>query len=349
MLRFVIVLLAYLRGFVLSRHRLGLENVALRQQLTVWKRQRPRPRLHRLDRLFWVALRQLWPGWSSVLLVVQPETVVSWHRAGFRLFWRWRSRWRKPGRPPIRGELRQLIRRLKADNPSWGAPRIHGELQQLGFDVSEPTVSRYLRRLKRRGDPDAAKRWLTFLHNHREVIAAIDFFTVPTLSFRVLYCFFAIEHGRRRILHFQATTHPTSDWVMQQLREAFPLPCPYRYVILDRDTKFDREVLQFLRSSGLEPIRTSVRSPWQNGVAERWVGSIRHEMLDHVIPLNEFHLRRLVRDYLAYYHQDRTHDGLGKQTPANDPRPSRSDLSSKVVGRPRLGGLHHRYEWSQVA
>jgi putative transposase len=224
MLPFVRFLAVYLRGLVLSRHRLSLENVALRQPLTVLKRQQPRPRLHRMDRLFWVTLRQLWSEWSSTLFLVQPETVVSWHRAGFRLFWRWRSQGRQPGRPPISGEVRQLIRRLKAENPSWGAPRLHGELRQLGFDIAEPTVSRYLRTIKRPGDAQKAKRWRAFLHNHREVIAAMDFFTVPILSFRVLYGFFVIEHGRRRIPYFQVTAHPTSDWVVQQLREAFPFP-----------------------------------------------------------------------------------------------------------------------------
>jgi putative transposase len=270
----------YLRAFLLPRHRLALETVALRQQLAVFKRKQPRPKLRKRDRIFWVVLRCLWSGWADALIVVKPATVVSWHRAGFRLFWRWRSRLPKLGRPLISGEIRQLIRRLKAENPSWGAPRIHGELLQLGFDISEPTVSRYLRRLRPRGKAEKARRWRVFLHNHREVIAAIDFFTVPTLRFRVLYCFFVIEHGRRRILHFQATAHPTSDWVVQQLREAFPFPSSYRYVILDRDAKFSQEVLQFLKSSGLKPVRTSVRSPWQNGVAERWVGSIRREVLD---------------------------------------------------------------------
>jgi putative transposase len=247
-------------------------------------------------------------------------------------------------RPPISSEIRQLIRRLKADNPGWGAPRIHGELRQLGFDVAEPIVSRYLQTLKRPSDPQKAKRWRAFLHNHREVIAAMGFFTVPTLSFRVLYCFFVIEHGRRRILHFQVTAHPTSDWVVQ-LREAFPFPSPYRYVLLDRDTKLSQEALQFLRSSGLQPIRTSIQSPWQNGIAERWVGSIQREMLDHVIPLDEYHLRRLGREYVASYHEDRTHDGLRKQTPGNRQTQSRPDPQCGMAGLPRLGGLHHRYEW----
>jgi putative transposase len=185
-------ILAYLRAFILSRHSLGLETAALRQQLAVFKRKRTRPRLRRVDRVFWVALRHLWSGWADALLLVKPETVVSWHRAGFRLFWRLRSSVRHQGRPKISVEIRKLIRRMKADNLNWGAPRIHGELLQQGFEISEPTVSRYLRQLKRRRDPAKAKRWLIFLNNHREVIAALDFFTVPTLTFRVLYCFFVI-------------------------------------------------------------------------------------------------------------------------------------------------------------
>jgi putative transposase len=164
---------------------------------------------------------------------------------------------------------------LKAENPGWGAPRIHGELLQLGFDISEPTVSRYLQTMKRRGDPQKVKRWQAFLHNHREVIAAMDFFTVPTLSFRVLYCFFVIEHGRRRILHWNATAHPTSDWVVQQLREAFPEADPYRYMILDRDAKFNGEVLEFLQAAGLKPKRTSVQAPWQKGYASHCTSWVR--------------------------------------------------------------------------
>ena len=292
----------YLRTFLLPRHQLALEIVALRQQLGVFKRKQPRPKLRSKDRLFWVALSRLWSGWAESLILVKPATVVSWHRAGFRLFWRWRSRCRQPGRPPIGAELRQLIWRLKVENPSWGASRIHGELLQLGFDISEPTVSRYLRRFKPPANAEKARRWRAFLHNHREVITAMDFFTVPTAGFRVLYCFFVIEHERRKILHFNVPCHPISVWVVQQLREAFPETDLYRYMVLDRDAKFDREVLEFLKTTGLKPKRTSVRSPWQNGAAERWVGSIRRELLDHVIPLHEFHLRRLICDYLIYCH-----------------------------------------------
>jgi len=196
-------------------------------------------------------------GWADTLIIVNSDTVVSWHRAGFRLLWRWRSRAQPCGRPKISEELRQLIRRMKCDNPWWGAPRIHGELLQLGFKVSEPTVSRYLQGLKQRADNVKVKRWLAFLHNHREVIAAFDFFTVPTLSFRVLYYFFLIAHHRRQILHFNTTPHPTSEWIVQQLREALPLPCKYRYVVFDRDSKFGVEVQRFLKASGIKAVRTS--------------------------------------------------------------------------------------------
>jgi hypothetical protein len=225
--------------------------------------------------------------------------------SGFQLFWRWRSRARG-GRPKTTAEIRALIRRLAEENPTWGAPKVHGELLKLGFVVSERTVARYLRRVRRRGDP--GQRWLTFLANHREMIAALDFFTVPTVTFQLLYCFFVIEHGRRKILHFNVTRHPTAEWVVQQLREAFPEAGPQRYVILDRDAKFAVDVLAFLKATGLTPKRTSLQSPWQNGIAERWVGGCRRELLDHVIPLNEQHLRRLVGNYVSYFHQDRIHE-----------------------------------------
>jgi putative transposase len=339
----------HLGTLFLPHHKLALEAVALRQQLAVFKRKQPRPKLDRLDRLFWIVLRRLWEGWSEALIIVKPETVVSWHRAGFRLFWRWRSQRRRAGRPKVNEQIRQLIRRMKAENPIWGAPRIHGELLQLGFKISEPTVSRYLRSLNGCREEGSAKRWLAFLNNHREVIAAFDFFTVPSLTFRTLYCFFVIEHGRRRILHFNVTEHPTSDWIGQQLREALPLPCPYRYVLFDHDAKFGGAVVELLQASAIKPIRTSVRSPWQNGVAERWVGSIRREVLDHVIPLNDQHLRRLGREYIAYYHADRTHIGLEKTTPAGRPVEPRPPEPARPLALRRIGGLHHRYTWPTAA
>jgi len=331
----------------MCRTDLALEILALRQQVAVLKRKRPKPKLNRMDRQFWTALRRVWSRWAEVLLIVKPETVVGWHRAGFRLYWRWRSRGRAAGRAKITPEIQELIHRMAKENPTWGAPKIHGELLKLGLVLSERSVSRYLRAVQRRGDP--GKSWLTFLRNHREAIVALDFFTVPTVNFRVLYCLFVIEHARRRILHFHVTPHPNSDWVVQQLREAFPDSVQYRYAILDRDTKFDAEVLRMLRSIGLKPKRTSRESPWQNGVAERWVGSCRRELLDHVIALNEPHLRRLIRDYLRYYHSDRTHDGLGKDTPEGRSIENNPGNGTKVISFSRVGGLHHRYGWQQAA
>jgi transposase InsO family protein len=233
------------------------------------------------------------------------------------------------------------------ENPTWGAPKIHGELLKLGFTVSERTLARYLRRVRRRGDP--GQRWLTFLANHREIIAALDFFTIPTVRFKLLYCFFVIEHGRRKIRHFNVTRHPTAEWVVQQLREAFPEIGPLRYLVLDRDAKFNADVLAFLKATGLQPKRTSIQSPWQNGIAERWVGGCRRELLDHVIPLNEEHLRRLVRDYVSYFHEDRIHDGLGKDTPNRRPVQKQPCPEATVLSSARLGGLHHRYSWREAA
>jgi hypothetical protein len=209
----------------------------------------------------------------------------------------------------------------------------------LGFEVSERTISRWMRRAQR--NPEPAKRWLAFLRNHREAIAAMDFFTVPTVTFRLLYCFFVIDHNRREILHFGVTRHPTSSWVVQQLREAFPYSTASHFLIFDRDRKFGIEVPIAVRAMGLRPIRTSIESPWQNGVAERWVESCRRDLLDHVIAVNESHLKRLLSEYIDYYHEDRTHLGLEKQTPQGR---NRSASTNRVIAFPRLGGLHHRYD-----
>jgi putative transposase len=235
----------------------------------------------------------------------------------------------------------ELIFRIVAENSTWGAPRIHGELLKLGFDISERTVSRWVQRAPK--SPEQAQRWKTFLRNHREVIAAMDFFTVPTLSFGVLYCFFVIAHGHRRILHCNVTRHPTGFWISQQLREAFPYDRCHKHLIHDRDSKFGDSVSTAVQAIGLTAIRTSFRSPWQNGVAERWVGSCRRDLLDHVIPLNERHLKRLLSEYVRYYHSDRTHLGLDKDTPGMRPA-ANLQSDSRVLSFPRLGGLHHRYD-----
>ena len=281
-----------------------------------------------------------------MLVIVKPETVVKWHRAGFRSYWGFVSRHR-PGRPKITLELRKLIRSMVAENPTWGAPRIHGELLKLRFEISECTVSRYLAQSDRQRE--SSKSWLVFLKNHREAIAAMDFFTVPTASFRVLYCFFVISHGRRKILHFNATEHPTAQWIVQQLREAFPEDSAPKYLVLDRDGKFSGEVARTLERLGSKLIQTAYRSPWQNGVAERWVGTCHRELLDHVIVLNESHLRRLVREYIGYYLKDRVHDALNKDTPTGRPLERRQNDAARVVGMPRVDGLHHRYQWQTAA
>jgi hypothetical protein len=243
-----------------ARRDLLLENLALRQQLAVLKGRRPLVRLTVADKWFWVMLRRLWPGWRQTLILVRPETVVRWHRAGFRRYWKWLSRHQSAaGRRGVGKELRQLIFRMVAENPTWGAPRIHGELKMLGLDISERTVLRWMRKAPRNLEP--AKRWTTFLNNHREAIAAMDFFTVPTLSFGILYCFFVIGHDRRRILHCNVIKHPSSAWVSQQLRQTFPYDSAPRYLIFDRDTNFNPEVTNTVKSFGIQPKRTSFRSP----------------------------------------------------------------------------------------
>ena len=229
----------------------------------------------------------------------------------------------------------------------WGAPRIHAELMKLGFDVSEITVSRYLPR--RPAEPDEVKRWVNFLRNHKHDIAAMDLFTVPTASLRLLYGFFVIKHGRRHIVHFNATFNPTASWVMQQLREAFPYDTALRYLIFDRDAIFSPAVVKCVRSFGIEPIRISYRSPWQNGTAERWILSCRRELLEHVVVFSEPHLVRLMSSYICYYHEDRGHLGLDKDTPNKRPVTPRPSPTAKVVALPRVGGLHHRYEWREAA
>jgi putative transposase len=259
---------------------------------------------------------------------------------GFALYWRVISRARRViGRKRISKEVRDLIFRMVAENPTWGAPRIHGELLMLGFDVSERTISRWMKHAPR--DPEPARRWLAFLRNHREAIAAMDFFAVPTITFSMLYCFFVISHDRRRILHFNVTKHPTRLWIVQQLRESFPFESSARFLIFDRDSKYGIEVPAAIRSLKIKPVRTSFESPWQNGIAERWVGSCRRDLLDHIIAANEHHLKRLLSEYVSYYHEDRTHLGLGKGTPHHRVP---TVVPDHVISHDRLGGLHHRYD-----
>jgi transposase InsO family protein len=243
------------------------------------------------------------------------------------------------GKRPVTKQIRELIFKMVVENPTWRALLIHGELVMLGFDVSERSLSRWMRRAPR--TPDSEQRWITFLRNHHEPIAAMDFLSVPTVTFNVLYVFLIIGHDRRSILHFNVTLHPTSAWIVQQLREAFPYEPSTKFLILDHDAKYGNEVPAAIRSMDITAVRTSVGCPWQNGAAERWVGSCRRELLDQVIAIDERHLKRLLASYIEYYHQDRTHCGLHKQTPAARTRCSRQRL---VVAWPRIGGLHHRNE-----
>jgi putative transposase len=319
-----------------SRHRsLVFENVALRQQLAVYRRTRLKPTVRWADRLFWVGLRLAWPDWKSALVIVRPATVIAWHRRGFTWYWTRRSR-PKSGRPPVDADVRRLIREMARANPLWGAPRIHGELLKLGFDVSERTISR---RMPRRRTPPS-QTWRTFLENHLGSTVAIDFFAVPTLTYRILFVFVVLAHDRRRILHVNVTPHPTSAWTRQQLREAFPNDGNARFLLHDRDTTFDAAFSRAVKAFGLRAVRTAPRSPWQNPYVERVIGSIRRECLDHVVIFNERHLRRVLRGYVAYYQRSRTHLALGKDAPV-----ARAvQATGRIVVRPEVGGLHHRYE-----
>ena len=279
--------------------------------------------------------------WKQHLTIVQPETVIGWHRLGWRLYWRRKSRRRRPGRPIVEAEVRALIRRLSVENPLWGAPHIHGELLKLGYDVAEATVGKYM--AKRPGPP--SQSWRTFLRNHTTEIVAIDFLTVPTATFRVLYVFVVLSLDRRRIVHFNVTDSPTAEWTSLQLIQAFPFDTAPRYVIRDRDSIYGEKVVATLGALGIEGKVIGYQSPWQNGYVERVVGSIRRECLDHVIVFGERHLRHVLREYIAYYHESRTHLGLGKDAP--EPRAIQHRNAGAVVGEPVLGGLHHRY-WRQA-
>ncbi|MEE8165177.1 MAG: integrase core domain-containing protein [Myxococcota bacterium] len=344
LLNLVMLLLRCILAFFRSRKEQAIVELALRQQLATYAQKKPRPQITPVDRAFWVFLSRIWSGWKEALVIVQPETVVRWHRKGFRLYWRSISK-RGPGRPPIPFEVQALIRRFANEN-GWRARRIQAELAKLGINVSLATVSRYLP--KRNPDHDRHQRWKTFLRNHKHGIAAMDFLVVPSVQFRLLYAWFVIGHGRREIIHFGVTAHPTSSWVMQQLREAFPNDTAPRFLIYDNDSIFSDRVTESIEQIGIEPRRTTFRSPWQNGIAERWVGSARRELLDHVIVLNEDHLRHLLCEYVEYYNTDRVHTRLW-DSPMGRPTEHRPSAEAQIIGRPRVGGLYHLYEWREAA
>ena len=330
------LIVALLRALFRNRASLAAENIALRQQLIVLQRSVKRPKLRNRDRIFWSWLSRLWSGWRSALLMVRPETVVGWHRLGFRLYWRWKSR-KKPGRPPVDHEVRKLIRRMCLENPTWGAPRIQSELALLGHDVAESTVDKYMVRQPK----PPSQNWRTFLKNHVGQIAAVDFFTVPTITFRVLYVFLVLLHDRRRVVHFNITTTPTAQWAAQQIVEAFPFEQAPRFLLRDRDGIYGEYFRDRVKHMSIEEVLIAPRAPWQNPYVERLIGSIRRDCLDHMIVLNEDHLHRILAEYFAYYHEARTHLSLDRNSPV--PRSAQSPAQGKIVTKAYLGGLYHCY------
>ena len=336
MLKVVSSIVSVLAHRFRSRAMVELENLALRHQLHVLRRQRPgRLRLFTFDRLLWVWLYRLWPRCLDMMVLVKPATVVQWHRQGFRLFWRWRSR---SGRPSVDREIRKLIREMSSANPLWGAPRIHGELLKLGIEISQATVAKYM--VRRRGTPSPT--WRGFLRNQAAGIAAIDMFIVASASFRLLYVMIILAHDRRKIVRFDVTRHPTAGWLARQVTEAFPWDTAPRYLLRDRDASYGSEFCKRVDAMGITEVVTAPRSPWQNAYVERVIGSIRRECADHIVIFNERHLRRVLSSYADYYHHTRTHLSLDKDYP--DPRPVISPGIGRVIAFPQVSGLHHRYE-----
>src|SRR3989475_1818109 len=313
-----------------SKSRLEAENAALRHQLIVLQRRvRGRVRLTNGDRLFLVLLYRWFPSVLRTITIIRPETLVRWHRAGFRHYWRWKFR-SFGGRPQIDADLRALIRRMSVDNPLWGAPRIHGELLKLGFEVAQSSVAKYM--VKRCGPP--SQGWCTFLRNHAPDIAAMDLFVVPSIGFDLLYALVIVRLARRDLVWINVTTHPTADWIARQITEAFPWAEAPRYVIRDRDCVTHR-----LRTMGIRDKPIAPGSPWQNRFAERVIGSIRRECVDHVIALGEAHLRGILQAYARYYDDLRTHRSLDKDAPFSRP----VQRIGSITSQPLIGGLHHQY------
>jgi len=333
----LISVLAALRGLIRSRAALHLEVLALRHQLQVRQRSRPqRLRLARADRWLWAWLSRAWGDWRTAVVIVKPETVVAWHRQGFRVIWTWKSR-RHHGRPLVAPDARALIRTMSEHNSLWGAPRIHGELVKLGIDVSQATVAKYMARRRR----PPSQTWRTFLANHVHQVVATDFFVVPTATCRLLFVLIILAHDRRRVVHIAVTAHPTAAWTAQQFREAFPWDQAPRYLIRDRDRAF-QEVTTTVEAMGIEEVLTAPRSPWQNAYAERFIGSVRRECLDHVIVLSAAGLRQILKSYVGYYTTSRTHLALEKDSP--EPRLVTPPGQGRVIAIPQVGGLHHRYD-----
>ncbi len=338
MIRFLGVVFRSATDALRSRRELVLENLALRHQLSVLQATpRRRLQLTNLDRAFWTMLRHRWSEWKRALMIVQPETVVRWHRQGFKLYWRWKSR-ALGGRPRVDPQIQALVRRMSFANPLWGAPRIHGELLKLGIEISETTVAKYMPRRRR----PPSQSWRAFLDNHLKDLVSIDFFTVPSATFQVFFVFVVLAHDRRRLLHFNVTEHPTAQWTAQQIVQACPWDTAPRCLLRDRDAVYGNRFRRRLVGLGVTEVLIAPWAPWQNPYVERLIGSIRRECLDHVIVFGEAHLRRVLRGYISYYQSSRTHLSLDKDAP--DPREVQPPTIGEVVELPEVGGLHHRYE-----
>jgi putative transposase len=339
MFRLVRLAFGTLGALLRPRTALVAENVALRHQLGVLLRSKPaRLPLTSWDRALWAFVFHRFPGWRQNLVIVRPETVIAWHRQGFRLFWRRKS---EAGRPRALGEVRRLIRQMATENPTWGAPRIHGELLKLGFKTSERTVSRYVERIRPDPRRTGSQTWSTFLRNQAKGIVAVDLFTVPTVRFQILYVFVILALERRRLVFANVTTNPTAFWLGQQTVNAFPWDTAPKFMIRDRDGAYGEEFSRRVRSLGIRSVKTAVRAPKMNCYVERFIGTIRRELFDHVIVSSEAHARRLLREFQVWYNEDRVHLALAKDAP--DHRPVETPEMGEVVSLPRLGGLHHRY------
>ena len=338
MIEYLLLLLSLVRAAVRDRDALVTENLLLRHQLAVLTRPtRKRPRLRAQDKLFWVAVRALRSGdWRRHLVLVEPESVIRWHREAWRLFWRWRSHG-PMGRPRVSAEVRELIATIARENPRWGSERIRGELLKLGLVVSKRSIQRY----RQRGPAHpSSQTWRTFLANHAHHLWAADLLTVQTLTFKTLYVLVFIAHGRRELVHMNVTANPTAAWVWRQVIEATPWGHKPRHLLRDRDAVYGRDFRARAERIGIDAIATPVASPRANAVVERVIGTLRRECLDHLIILDEQHLRSVLTEFIGYYNLERPHRTLGLETPV----PVLRGVGGAVRSRPVLGGLHHVYE-----